>query len=410
MRKLLKNVLLFSVLCVSVVTIAGTKVRADEQVFSADASGNWFGAGQLVDISSQGVSKVENELFGAGMDVRANNVEVDGSVFVAGSNVTVNSSKVGGSVFAAGSNITVDAEVKNNIWAVGSSIITTDNTSVKGLHVAGANAIVRGNYEAVSVSAGTVTFDAVVDGDVEIEADSVILGENASVGGKLTIVAKEEPENAAAIASSYEFKEVVKEESESEEDGEGVFGVGKKVGKLAAGAIILKKIKKMVLNLFRYALLAVVFAVVLKNNLTESYEMSTKRALPFWGFGALTLFCFPIVAVILCITIIGLPLAGLLGTIYVLAICFAKVFTFCSLVRELIFTHTSKRLHPIAETVLAVLPAAVIGVIPVIGGLVGLACAIYTLGYIVLAIAKLISNSKEQKTEQKAESNVSVEA
>ena len=84
-----------------------------------------------------------------------------------------------------------------------------------------------------------------------------------------------------------------------------------------------------------------------------------------------------------------------------LALCVAKVFTFASLARELIFKNAKKRLHPVLEAVIAVLPAAVLKEIPFIGGLLSLACAVYMLGYVGLAFYYTVAGEKETGTKEK---------
>lgn len=409
MKELLKKVVTFTTvaLLTAVVTISNT--YASDEITTKDSSGNLFCAGQMVSVNSETSGEVENELFAAGMEIYADNLNVNGSIFTAGQNVSCQGTKVGGSIFAAGNNVSIDAEANNNIWVAGNSISFGKDSVVKGLHAAGNNIIVNGKYDAVAIAGSLVTFNAEVAGDVSIEAEKVVFGENAKIGGNLVITSKEDPGASDYVEGTYEFKQLVKEDNAAEgnTDSGVVKSVGKAAGKAAFFAVLLKKIKKAVLGLFKYAILAVVLAVLFKKNLADSYEFSTKRPASFWGFGALALLFFPIVAIVLCITVIGAPLAGLAGAIYVLAICMSTVFAFASLAKELIFTHTSKRLHPIAECVIAVLPAAIIRVIPVVGGIVGFACAIYTMGYVCLAIADTISanigSKKNAATEETGE-------
>jgi len=401
MRNLIKKSIAFLAAGLLAVAVSAGNVYADDQVFSSDSAGNWFGAGQLVDTFSYAGTVIDNELFVAGLDVRADNVDVDGSVFIAGNDVSVIDSTVGGSIFAAGQNVTVDAKANNNIWAAGNNLSFKENTSVKGLQAAGASAIVNGEYEAVSVAAGTVIFNAKVDGDVTIDADNVTIGDDAEIGGLLKITSKNEPKIAdGAYAGDYEYEQVTEDSSDNDSDSsdssvkEGLFAGA---GTATAGLVFLKKVTRAIKNLFRFALFAVILSLVFKKNLNDSVEYATKKSGAFWGFGALALIFFPLAAIILCVTIVGLPIALLSTGFYVMGLMFAYVFTFASLVRELIFTHTSKRLNPMLETVLAVLPAAIIKEIPIIGGIIGFACAIYTIGYIVLAIADTISANKTPK-------------
>jgi len=375
---------------------ASTAVFAsgDDVAVSSDSSGNVFGAGQDISISAAGYDKIDNELFLAGMNLSANDVDIDGCAFIAGNSLTIKDSYIGGSLFTAGANISIDSSVKNNVWAAGSTIVVSDNTTAKGINIAGANITVAGEYEGATLCGDTVSFNGKVDGDLNIEAEHVTIGEDAEVTGTLTVTSYVEPEIASgASVDDYKFVEMKKDENDEKVSAGAV-------GKAATGAVFLAKIGKIIKNILKYAVLALLFAFVFSKNLTDAYDYSKNKPGEFWGFGALALICAPVVAIILCVTVVGLPVAGVSMTIYALALSVSRVFAFASLVRELIFTRTKSRLHPILETELAVLPAAIIKAIPLVGGLVGFACAIYTIGYIVLAVAKAVSerNTKKQET------------
>lgn len=381
LRKLLVTITcVISALTLSVETdafAASSSITWDE-----DSSGNVFGAGDTVDLSVKGATTIGNEFFGAGRNVKADYVLIDGSAFVAGQNVTAQNSVIEGSLFAAGQDLIISSEIDHNIIAAGQNISTGDSTKAKALYAAVATAEISGTYDYVSVAADTIYFNAEVNGNVKLTGNNIYVGENAVVNGVLTIeYSNEQDINSAASINTLSSSQV-ENSSDAKEA----------VAEVAVGAIIIGKIKNLVKNLIQYIVLAIIFAFLFRSNLTKAYEMSTTKAAAYWGFGALTLLAFPIAFIILCITVIGIPVAGLSLAFYILGLALAKVFTYSSLVRELIFRHTKKRLHPVAETVLAVLPAAIINLIPVIHGLVGFACAIYTMGYITLAIADKISS------------------
>ena len=386
----MKKGLLFALACVTAMTVSSVSVKASDEIFDVDASGNVFGAGQTVDASKESKT-IENEFYAAGMYVNANNVDINGSAFAAGESVTFNNTTVGGSIFAAGNTVTIDSVANNNIWAVGNIITLGADSSVKGLNVAGNTVEVNGSYKSANISGNSVVFNAEVEGDVKIEANSVTFGENAKIGGELVVKSSDDPKPSETVAESYEFEEV-KEDNSS---GSAISGKAKGIaGKAVIGTIILVKVKRVFFGLFKYALLAVILAFVFKNNLTKAYEYSKTKPGMFWGLGALTLVAFPIIAIIVAITVIGLPVAGLAVAFYALALVFAKVFTFASLVRELIFSRMGKRLNPVLEIVLAVLPAPILKEIPVVGAILSIACAIYMIGYVVLAFTDAISADK----------------
>lgn len=376
----------FVTLTMSVSTTAHAVELTDSKT---DGSGNFFAAGEVVDTSAECVTAIENECFLVGQTTYLRNVTVDGSAFVAGANVNVDDALIGSSLFVAGSEVSVDAVANNNIWAAGSNVKLSEDTSVKGLHAAGASVTVGGEYTQVDACGGSVYFDAKVDGDVNIEAENVTIGPNADVTGNINVTYSTNlNQDDNAKVPNLNVTKVESSEEKMEE-----------AARKAVVNSIVAKIKMAFYMLFANSVIAVILALLFNSSLKKAYEYCTTKTGSFIGFGALIAIMAPTAIFIAAITIIGAPAAGLALMVYATVGFGCKVFTFGSLVRELIFTHTKSRLHPIAETVLAVLPLAIVRQLPVIKSLVGLACAIYTWGYIVLAIYDKLQKEKQITTE-----------
>ena len=376
----------FVTLTMSVSTTAHAVELTDSKT---DGSGNFFAAGEVVDTSAECVTAIENECFLVGQTTYLRNVTVDGSAFVAGANVNVDDALIGSSLFVAGSEVSVDAVANNNIWAAGSNVKLSEDTSVKGLHAAGASVTVGGEYTQVDACGGSVYFDAKVDGDVNIEAENVTIGPNADVTGNINVTYSTNlNQDDNAKVPNLNVTKVESSEEKMEE-----------AARKAVVNSIVAKIKMAFYMLFANSVIAVILALLFNSSLKKAYEYCTTKTGAFIGFGALVAIMAPTAIFIAAITIIGAPAAGLALMVYATVGFGCKVFTFGSLVRELIFTHTKSRLHPIAETVLAVLPLAIVRQLPVIKSLVGLACAIYTWGYIVLAIYNKLQAEKQITTE-----------
>lgn len=376
----------FVTLTMSVSTTAHAVELTDSKT---DGSGNFFAAGEVVDTSAECVTAIENECFLVGQTTYLRNVTVDGSAFVAGANVNVDDALIGSSLFVAGSEVSVDAVANNNIWAAGSNVKLSEDTSVKGLHAAGASVTVGGEYTQVDACGGSVYFDAKVDGDVNIEAENVTIGPNADVTGNINVTYSTNlNQDDNAKVPNLNVTKVESSEEKMEE-----------AAKKTIVNSIVAKIKMAFYMLFANSVIAVILALLFNSSLKKAYEYCTTKTGSFIGFGALIAIMAPTAIFIAAITIIGAPAAGLALMVYATVGFGCKVFAFGSLVRELIFTHTKSRLHPIAETVLAVLPLAIVRQLPVIKSIVGLACAIYTWGYIVLAIYNKLQAEKQITTE-----------
>lgn len=397
-NKILKKVMTaLSIIAVTSMVMVSPALAGDTET-TRDSSGNLFVAGTKIAVAEQ----VGNELFMAGQDVNANGTDVDGSVFMAGMNVSFNGSSAGSSVFIAGMNINIDADANNNIWTCGQNLSLGENTSAKALHVAGETVTVKGNYDFISAVGNTIIFDGTVTGDAEFEGN-VTFGSNAKIDGNITVKAPMEPviEDGAEI-SNVEFQLVSKNDSDIDDDDDSpkkAAEIATKAAKKTIGFVIFAKIRKFIYWAFAFAVFAIVFATLFGKNLTDSYEMSVKtRALAFWLSGVIGLVAIPMAVLILCITVIGAPAGLFILGVYLLLFLVARVFAFSSLIRELIFSHTNKRLNPILETVLAVLIGALTKVIPVISGIVGLISKAYILGYAIQTVYLKMNGAKKNES------------
>ena len=400
MGKISKKLAKFLVAVSAMTLLMGSSVFAYDierpEENPADTAGNVF---VVEDQSAVYTKDVENELYMAGYNATASGIEIDKNAFMAGYNVSLTQSVLGGSAFVAGYNVTIDADADSNIFAAGYSINTSDDTEAKALRAVGMNATVNGTYDYVSVAGANVVFDAEVNGDVYIDADSVTFGDNAKINGNLEVKSAVEPAvSDTLVAGKYHFEEVKKEENtENASDTTGdVIDSVKKAGKKSIGAIFLKKVGSFFYWSFAYALLAVVFCLLFKNQMAAATEMIKTKTAPMIVSGAIGWIVIPVACIIVAITVIGLPLSGLTMAAYILTKLVSKVFVFASLGSELFFgTICKKRLNPMLEAVIMMVFASFIKQIPFIGKLVGLACFILMLGYIIMAAYSKFDKKEE---------------
>lgn len=355
----------------TVFTMNAANVNAASLDSMEDSAGNVFVAGSDFGIKDIKDGAIDGEVFAAGKDIDVDNAVVDGSVFVAGMNLSVEDSVVDGSAFLAGQNIDVDSIIDKNIFVAGQDVSLKDNTEAKAAYVAGATIDINGAFDCVNAAGGIINFDAEVDGDVTLDGDVINIGDNAKVTGDIIV----------KYGSQLNVSDNAKVENIQSTKVEDKSGVA--VEKVTAGAVILGKVKKCISLLFGNAVLALLFAFFLKRDLKKANAACKANPGSFLGYGAIALIAAPVAIIVCLITVIGAKAAGVATLIYILTCNIAGVFAFASFVRELMFGKAGKRLNPVAEIVISVLPLAVIKVIPVIGGLVSFACLLYTFGYMV---------------------------
>lgn len=341
-----------------------------------DDAGNVF----IASDSSKTSEDVQGDLFLAGAKIGASNSHVDGNVVAAGQSLSLTNVTVDGSTIMAGYTVDISSDVNRNIFAVGYTIDLESDTAAKAVYTCGAFANISGSYKTVHASAAKIYFDATVDGDVSLAADEVVFGENASIGGTLTVTASNEPDTSKVSAASYKFNLI--ENNPKEEV--------KKSAQTILFMAITKKIRSFIYWSLAFSALGLCLYFLSSTTLNGAAQMVTNRPLAMLLSGFISLICAPIAMIILAITVIGLPISGALLLIFCLLNLIAVPFTFASFGRRIIFGKTT--LHPALSTVLSMVIAALVKVLPFVGKIISLCCVIYTFGY---AIQKLYLSKKK---------------
>lgn len=269
----------------------------------------------LAPLASQGSDEAEASLgdnrFLAGDDVGMSE-SVDGNAFVAGGRARVDG-HVGGNaivaggvveirgdidegVLATGGDVSIDANVRGDVRAAGGTVSIERDANVRGsATLAGGSIDVNGRVGGkVRAFGGSIRLDGEIGGDAELAAEDIRVGPQARISGRLRYRGPHPPQVAegAVIDGGVERAR----HAWRSVDGDGrvmravtrVFRVLWFTGVLALGALL-------VLVLPRFTREA---AATVRNDAPASL-----------GLGVAVLVLVPVLAVFLCLTIIGIPLA-----------------------------------------------------------------------------------------------------
>jgi cytoskeletal protein CcmA (bactofilin family) len=226
---------------------------------------------------------------------------VGGDAIVTGGTVDVRG-EIDEDVYAAGGDVRVEATVRGNLRAAGGSVSLEPAGRVDGnATLAGGNVDVYGRVGGgLQAFGGRIRIDAEVAGDVEVASDNVRIGPNARIGGKLLYRGPGGPEVAdgAVIAGGVEKQRRAWKEI-SPESG---------IGRVAAGVM-------RALWFAGVLLLGVLFVALFPAFSRDAAATVRSDALASVGLGMALLVAVPVVAVVLFVTIVGIPLgfAVLLG-------------------------------------------------------------------------------------------------
>jgi cytoskeletal protein CcmA (bactofilin family) len=344
------------------------------------ASAHTFRSGSNVTLS--GSQPVNDTVFAAGntIDISA---EIFGDVFVAGQTITI-SGTVHGDVIAAGQTITVNGPVDGDIRLAGQTInvggdvsgnatvatqsfvLDSDASIARDLSIGATSVSLNGNVgRDVAAGSNSVNIDGEVGRNVEAHADNVTLESGARVSGNVDVTSEKNVQrDSGAVVGGKVTRHDPPKQEEARRDAAGI-GFG----------------------WFLYALFAMLFtALAIALLAPRLLERVTNTAFPApWIpllVGFLAGIVMPALLFVIAITVIGIPLAIILGLAWLLILLFSGHF-FAYYIGRLIF---SGQRNALLTMLVGAAILLVVYFIPVIGFLALLASIWIGSGMILLSI------------------------
>ncbi len=268
---------------------------------------------------------------------------------VAGTVHVTESGTVGGDVSAAAGTLRIDGRVGGDVSAGAGSIEVGDTAAIGG---------------SLDAGAGYIGIDGSVDGSVTAGADTIVLGPNAAVGGEFRYDANAfERDPGASIGG-----QVVRDESVSSgSDGLAVPGwVGPLYGLLA--------------NLLLGVVLLALFPTF-SGRVAETVTGSPARA---GGLGLAVLLLTPILLVLIAITVVGIPISVAGLVVFGLAIWVAVVYGQFAVGRWVL--RQADVTNRWAALLVGVTGVALVGLVPILGGLLDLLVLLVGIGALSIAL------------------------
>jgi hypothetical protein len=226
---------------------------------------------------------------------------VGGDAVVAGGTVEIRG-EVLEDIYAAGGDVRVDAVVRGNARIAGGTIAIGRGADIRGnASLAGGNMEVSGRVGGnLQAYGGRVLLDGEVGGDVEVASENIRVGPDARIAGRLGYRGPRPPQVAdgAVIAGGIEKRQ------------QAWRGIGPESG---AGRVLAGVFRALWFS--GVLLLGVVLVALFPRFSREAAAITRTDPFASLGLGIALLVALPILAVMLIITIIGIPLgfALLLG-------------------------------------------------------------------------------------------------
>lgn len=314
------------------------------------------------------------------------NIDVDapvaGDAMLAGGNLRV-TAKVEHSIYAGGGRLLLDAPIGRNLRVGGGQVDVGPMATVAGnVTVGGGQVSLRGAVNgSVTASGGRVLIDGPVDGDVVSNAGRLTLGPNARLAGTLRYRSGDElvRDPAAQVAGAIEQLPLSGGSGASVAQRES----GWRVHAYRAGGSWW-----WTLGLMAIAAVLVAVLPVTSQRVADGLRSNWAWSL-LWGFVALV--CIPIAALILAITIVGIPLALLTVLLYLTLLLLGYVGSAVAVGQWALARFKADAAGRIGwrigAAMAAVLVLALLGRLPFVGGLVALLAVLAGIGGVVLLLA-----------------------
>lgn len=297
---------------------------------------------------------------------------VDGKALLAAGNVRV-ANPVERDLFAAGGNVTVSAAVGGHARLAGGNVeVTSSGAIARDLSVVGGDVDLRGPVGgSVQVGAGNVLIDAAVGGDVRVASGDLTLGPNARISGRLIHHGANVKRDPAAVVEGGEVvrvREPTRERVRTHRSAGGWWWT--------VGIVVLA------------ALLAAAFPAAVRR---VGGELRAHPGVALFA-GFVALICVPAAALILMITIIGLPLALIVlllyGVLLLVGYAAAGVMLGDAALQRFRAPDAARLAYRIGAAMLAMLALALAAKVPFLGGFVVLAAMLLGMGAIVMAVVR----------------------
>lgn len=291
-----------ALLALGLAGVGGCSIEYEGEDSVARAFGSdRFAAGGVLNLTDA----VDGDAFLAGGKVAIAS-EVRGDLVVTGGEVSVGGS-VGDDLYAAGGDVKLDAIVSGNARLAGGDLAVGPATVVGGTAtLTGGRVSFGGNsHGQLQATGASVRIDGEVHGDAEVRAEELVIGPGTRIGGRLVYHGPAEPvvPEGAIIDGGIEFHE---SDASRFLDRSGKRWSDRRSHR---GSFL------WVVGVFAAATF---FLLLFPGYSTRAAEAIGREPLPVLGLGLAIVVCVPFVAVVLIITIIGIPLALLAIPLYFL--------------------------------------------------------------------------------------------
>jgi cytoskeletal protein CcmA (bactofilin family) len=332
---------------------------------------------------------IEDDLYFAGATLVIDGT-VDGDIFAAGQSITINGTINGGLTAAAGGTIEINGKIargvraaaqtvdvsgsiERDLFVAAGTVDISDSAVIGGSLMMGSqDSTVNGRVNGdIRAAANTVEINADVGGNIDITGNQITIGSSASVTGNLTY----RSDNDAKIQQGAVIRGEISHKSPPPSFSPVNFHIPRVVT-FFIGWIV------PFLTLF---VIGLILILTMPKRMTRLAEALRTQTLSSLGWGALLFFVTPIAAVLVMLTIIGIPLGIIALVLWGIAVYLSQI-PVALFAGWLILKNASElksRGIMLGIFALGLLITTLLEAIPYVGWIFGLLIAILGLGTLI---------------------------
>ena len=320
----------------------------------ADTAGNSFASDERPNANS------DNDLYWAGQSLDLYDGNIGNDVIAAGETLDIQDCTVGGSIRMAGRILDITrTKVSRTITVAGEHVAIKKGTEAGGVYAAGKTINFQGSASSASLFGQTVTLNGTVNGDVTVRASKLIIKKGTKITGTLRATVSEQPANAGASIGKLDV--TLSETSDKQDAGFDYIGLMLSVS----------------MSLFS----GIVLALILPRAIRNGGEMLHTRPLILLASGLLGLIAVVPVAIMVCLTVAGLPIAGVLLCLLIAIFLIAAPFAGACAATALL-----PQWNRFGAAAAGAIIAGALTKLPVVGGFFNFAAMILIFGYLIQTI------------------------
>lgn len=337
-------------------TEAMSSVAKDQTI-----DGSVYLAGETVEVAGT----VQGDVYCAGQTVTVSGV-VEGDVLCAGQTVTV-SGLVRGDVRAAGMNVLLKGTVEGSVSLAGMNVVSDSASKIgRDASVASQQINLSGVIGRDTMLAGsTATVQGTVGRDIRGEVDKLDITQSAKVGRNVDYTSNNEATVAQGVVTGSVVRSAVQKPADT--------GRGSPEQLLVAA----------LMGIMSFALVTLLITLVLPRYVHRVSDISGIKQFAFrFLVGLVTLVLTPVIIVLLCVSLVGIFAAIILGLAVLLTSLIGGSLVAYRLGR---FLFTRKK-SPVMNAVFGAIVLGMFSVVPFVGVLIGLVSAVTGVGMVVLGL------------------------